>query len=64
MEGKKTNPIFADDKVQTAFPTDCSHAILYRRLKLRYFFRSLKIEGCYRHIRRISYAVSALWGTW
>lgn len=29
------------------FPTDCSHAILYRRLKLRYFFRFLKIEGCY-----------------
>ena len=48
MEGEKTNPFFPDDKVQTAFPTDCSHAILYRRLKLRYFFRSLKIEGCYR----------------
>ena len=47
MEGKKTNPIFADDKVQTAFPADRSHAILYRRLKLRYFFRFLKIEGCY-----------------
>ena len=63
MEGKKTNPIFADDKVQTAFPTDCSHAILYRRLKLRYFFDPSKLRDAMGHTMRISYAKKTIWST-